>query len=220
MPTRYLKPGIRDSAKLEALSSTPDAEILYLRLLVGVDDFGRTDARPLMIKALCFPIRLRATADKCMQWLKMLASVSLIILYEVDNKPYLQITKWDNKPRAERSKFPAPPADVYTCPQMLPVTVTETVNREPELKPKQKQNKGNGAKNPFALPAELDPELWQEFIEMRTRMKKPATDRAKWLIVGRLANLEKQGHDPRKVLQQSIRNSWQDVFPIRLEGKR
>ena len=128
MPTRYLKPGVRDSGRIEGLSEKPDAEILYYRLLVSVDDFGRTDARPLMIKALCFPIRLRATADKCMQWLTALADVGLIHLYEVDSKPYLQIAKWDNKPRAAFSKYPQPPSDVYSCPQMLPA------NRE--LKPK------------------------------------------------------------------------------------
>ena len=59
MPTRYLKPGIRDSERIEAIAS-PDAEILFYRLLVSVDDFGRTDARPLMVKfssarAVCAP---------------------------------------------------------------------------------------------------------------------------------------------------------------------
>ena len=126
MPTRYLKPGIRDSGRIEGLSDMPDAECLYYRLLVTVDDFGRFDARPLLIKAACFPLRLRANADKCIQWLNALVSVGLIIIYTVDNKDYLQITNWDNKPRAAESKFPNPPTDVYKCPQMLPVTVTGT----------------------------------------------------------------------------------------------
>lgn len=138
MPTRYLKPGIRDSDRIEAVQD-PNAEILYYRLLIVVDDFGRTDARPLMVKSECFPIRERVNADKCMQWLKELDSARLIGLYEVEGKPYLQIAKWDNKPRALTSKYPEPPADVYKRMQMLPVTVTvtvtETVDRKPELKP-------------------------------------------------------------------------------------
>ena len=136
MPTRYLKPGIRDSGHIEGLSGSPDAEITYYRLLVTVDDFGRFDARPLMIKAACYPTRLRATADKCMQWLESLRDVGLIILYEVDSKPYLQITKWDNKPRAAVSKYPDPPDNVYTCPQMLPVTVTVTETVTPQKRAK------------------------------------------------------------------------------------
>jgi hypothetical protein len=70
-------------------------------------------------------------------------------------------------------------------------------------------------RKPFVLPTDIDTELWREFLEMRTRIKKPATDRARWLIIGKLANLEKQGYPTRKVLQQSIRNAWQDVFPLR-----
>ena len=93
MPTRYLKPGIRDSERIDGVS-TPDAEILYYRLLVSVDDFGRADARPSMIKAACFPIRLRATVDKCMQWTKDLEKSGLLFTYEVDGKSYLQLTKW------------------------------------------------------------------------------------------------------------------------------
>lgn len=136
MPTRYLKPGIRDSARLEALSLSPDAELLFYRLLVSVDDFGRIDARPLVIKANCFPIRLRATADKCMQWLKDLESVGLILLYEIDNKPFLQMAKWDNKPRAAESKYPPIPDDyiqLHTdAPLTVTVTVTETGCKQPD----------------------------------------------------------------------------------------
>ncbi len=126
MPTRYLKPGIRDSGHIEMLNGCPDAEILYARLLVTVDDFGRFDGRPEMVKAYCFPIRLYATADKCIHWLKRLEDAKLIIQYVVDNKPYLQMSKWDNKPRASESKYPPVPTDVYKCPQMLPVTGTGT----------------------------------------------------------------------------------------------
>lgn len=111
MPTRYLKPGIRDSERIEAVSSA-DAEILYYRLLITVDDFGRSDARPMMVKSACFPIRLRATADKCMQWMQELEQSGLLFMYQVDGKPYLQITKWDNKARSQVSKYPDPPVTV------------------------------------------------------------------------------------------------------------
>lgn len=131
MPTRYLKPGVRDSGHIEALAEFPDAEILYYRLLVTVDDYGRFDGRPDMVKGYCFPVRLRATADKCMQWLQTLHDAGLIVLYEIDNKRYLQIKKWDNRPRAASSKYPDPPPSVYRFPQMLP-------KPEPELKPKHK----------------------------------------------------------------------------------
>lgn len=163
MPTRYLKPGIRHSDRIEAVQDDPNAEILFYRLLIIVDDFGRTDARPLMVKSECFPIRMRVTADNCMQWLKKLDSVGLIGLYEVDGKPYLQIAKWDNKPRAQASKFPEPSADVYKRMQMLPVTETETetvtvtVNRKPKTETKDlsahtAQTKGTRLPEDWLLP--------------------------------------------------------------------
>lgn len=226
MPTRYLKPGIRDSDRIESVSD-PNAEILFYRLLVTVDDFGRMDARPLVIKSACFPIRTKATAEKCLQWMCELQESRLILLYDVDGKPYLQIEKWDNKPRATESRFPAPPADAYKRIQVsadvndlhtvLPATetVTETDIRQPQTT----AGKGKNGKS-FQLPSEIDAALWQEFVEMRNKIRKPLTDRAKWLIVGRLTNLEQEGHNPRKVLQQSIRNSWQDVFPIREDTRR
>lgn len=160
MPTRYLKPGIRDSDRIESLADCPDAECLYTRLLVTVDDFGRFDGRPEMIKAHCFPIRNRATADTCMQWLKRLENADLITMYVVDGKRYLQIKRWDNKPRASESKYPdqSPSANnciqgAYTCMQMLPVTVTVTETKTVNPlsgKPDAEKLKINGKANYYA----------------------------------------------------------------------
>ena len=140
MPTRYLKPGIRDSERINLLS--PSAEVLYYRLLVTVDDFGRTDARPAMLKAACFPIRDSATPKACAAWLAELQEAELLEVYEVDGKPYMQMLRWDNIPRATSSKFPSLPeirAQLHTSvcsprtvvPLTVTVTETETVPAVP-----------------------------------------------------------------------------------------
>lgn len=142
MPTRYLRPGVRDSEAIDAVS--PLAETLFYRLLVTVDDFGRYDGRPSMIKAHCFPIKEMAVA-KCAALLEELHTAGLVILYTLDGKPYLQLCKWDNVPRAKESKYPAPEhecAQLHTSARKthtdapLTVTVTETktetVNRKPD----------------------------------------------------------------------------------------
>lgn len=142
MPTRYLRPGIRDSETIDAL--TPLAETLFYRLLVTVDDFGRADARPAMIKAQCFPIKSSITTEQAGELLLELAASGLVLLFTVDGKQFLQMQKWENAPRAKESKFPSPEdarAQMHTnvCrPRtLLPVTVTvtgtETDNREPGL---------------------------------------------------------------------------------------
>ena len=99
MPTRYLKAGICDSSHIESIPSDA-AEVLYYRLLVTVDDFGRYDARPAVIKARCFPLREDLPSKQVDDWLLELAQAELVWLYEVNGQPYLQVQRWDNKPRA------------------------------------------------------------------------------------------------------------------------
>lgn len=145
MPTRYLRPGIRDSEAIDAVS--PMAECLFYRLIVTVDDFGRADARPAMVKANCFPVKEAITAAKCEALLAELARFSLISLYVAEGKPVLQMQKWDNVPRAKASKFPAPSGDcmhLHTSADNartdLPGTGTGTgtVNREPVDAPRKR----------------------------------------------------------------------------------
>ena len=139
MPTRYLKPGIRDSEGLDAVE--PQAEILFYRLLVTVDDFGRYDGRPALIRAACYPLK-DFTLDQVTGWLGDLTLHGLITLYTVDGKTYLQIEKWDNKPRASESKYPAVAdgcirnADTaHTSDTQTYVESTLNRNREPKHKP-------------------------------------------------------------------------------------
>lgn len=71
---------------------------------------------------------------------------------------------------------------------------------------------------PRGLPDWLPPDEWADFLKMRQRIRKPATDRAKELVIGKLAALREGGHDPRLVLLQSIEQSWQTVYPLKTNG--
>ena len=168
LPTRYLKPGIRDSDAIDRL--TPLAETLFYRLLVTVDDFGRFDARPSMIKSQCFPVKESVTPDKCQKLMQELADTGLMILYTVNGKQYLQLTKWDNKPRATASLYPD---SADSCTQVyasahaphtnLPVTVTGTGT----------ETKTETAPN--APPDGVLLSVWQDFQKLRKTKKAPVT---------------------------------------------
>jgi hypothetical protein len=71
----------------------------------------------------------------------------------------------------------------------------------------------------FKLPAWINPNTWDEYLSMRVKIRKPATERAKMLIVDELDALRKQD-DANKILDQSIANSWQGVFPLRAKSGR
>lgn len=209
MPTRYLKPGVRDSEAIDRLS--PLAECLFYRLLVTVDDFGRFDARPAMVKAACFPIKESIAGSDCEALLLELDQADLLKLYVADDKPYLQMLKWDNSPRAKESKYPPPAAHVHTVAcnprTVLPETVTETVTDN--------RNRNKGAAAPFDLPDWIPAAAWLDYVDMRKKIKKPMTVRAMELAINKLAELMRAGNDPTQVLNQSTLNSWQGLFEVK-----
>lgn len=67
-------------------------------------------------------------------------------------------------------------------------------------------------KPPFLIPDWIQPGDWKDYSDMRQKIRKPMTDRAKKLAVATLEKLKAEGHDPKAVLQQSVFNSWQGLF--------
>lgn len=84
------------------------AEVLWTRLIVTVDDFGRCEANPKLLRAKLFPLRLDVVRESDMpRWLAECEKAGLVRLYQVDGKSYLQMNKWE-KGRAEKSRYPDP----------------------------------------------------------------------------------------------------------------
>lgn len=65
------------------------------------------------------------------------------------------------------------------------------------------------------LPAYIDPEAWQAFLEVRQKLKAPNTDYAQKLLLVKLLKLKSDGHDPSEVLAASIVGGWKGLFPIK-----
>jgi hypothetical protein len=68
------------------------------------------------------------------------------------------------------------------------------------------------------IPAWIDPESWEAFKAMRKAIKAPLTPYAEKLVIRELVKLKSAGNDPQACLDQSIMNSWRDVFPPRDKG--
>lgn len=136
MPNRIL----RDWTDSEAVNATTiEEEVFFVRLLMAVDDFGRFTADPRLLLARLYPLRICQTTALHVQRLRdACAKHKLCTLYVADGREYLQITNWQNVPRAKHSKFPECTADAQqmhsTCLASAPVTVTVTEdrNRKPE----------------------------------------------------------------------------------------
>jgi len=73
----------------------------------------------------------------------------------------------------------------------------------------------NTTTSALALPDWIDKEAWDGFEEMRKKIRKPLTDRARSLHLKELDSLRSQGHSPSAVLNQSTMNSWLGLFPVK-----
>lgn len=63
-----------------------------------------------------------------------------------------------------------------------------------------------------SLPDWLPLDAWAAFLAMRVKIKKPATDYAQKLLIKKLAAFYANDLDPGVILNQSIVNSWQDLY--------
>lgn len=70
----------------------------------------------------------------------------------------------------------------------------------------------------FPIPSFLDKNTLNDFCEMRKRIKKPLTEVAVPRLINKLTKLHKEGYDVNAILDESIQNSWQGVFPPKPDG--
>jgi len=141
MPQRLLRPGITTSKRWNRCDYF--SQSLWVRLLTLVDDHGRFEADPELLRSLAFPygdpsgnvINVTAIADSCQQ----LSAAKLIDIYDVDGKKFLQLLKWKERIRSE-SRFPTPQkSDLLTndskCQQMIASPPTPSPSPTPSPTP-------------------------------------------------------------------------------------
>ena len=124
MPNRILKESVCSSENVDGL--TWFQEVFFYRLIVNCDDFGRMDARPKILASKLFPLK-DIRMNQITEALRALTSAELVVIYEKDGHPFIQMKTWDRHQsiRAKRSKFPSPDedcnqlnADEINCKQM------------------------------------------------------------------------------------------------------
>lgn len=103
MPNRIVRDGFLDSEAINALGDA--AECFYHRLLLAADDAGRMDGRVEMLRARLFPLSSRRASDVEKQ-LSECVKLGLVIPYEWDGKPFVQLAKWQRCSPCRYSKHP------------------------------------------------------------------------------------------------------------------
>ena len=106
MPNRVIREAILTSSRVDVLSDK--AEVFYRRLLSKVDDHGLFDARPAILRASLYPLRLdRVKEADCVAWLEECRAANLVVVYEVDGKQYVKALDTNWQVRSE-PKYPTP----------------------------------------------------------------------------------------------------------------
>jgi uncharacterized phage protein (TIGR02220 family) len=109
MPQRLFKPGIRQSRRWNRVSWF--AQSLYSRIITMVDDYGRYEGDPLLIRNEAFPLGDPDGNDiplpEVVSALLSLVGKEMLSFYAFEGGLFLQVSKWKERVRAE-SKFPDP----------------------------------------------------------------------------------------------------------------
>ena len=121
MPERMLRDWT-DSVSVNALSV--NAEVLFTRLIMKADDFGRFHGNPRLLKSLLFPLRDGLRDADISHWLDECEAVGILRVYtdKVSGKPFIEIRNFGQRLRTRKAKYPdengsfdPQPAD--KCPQ-------------------------------------------------------------------------------------------------------
>jgi hypothetical protein len=118
MPNRIIKESICTSESIDQL--TWFEEVFFYRLIVNCDDYGRMDARPAILKSRLFALK-DITLKQIEGALNKLSTVGMVLVYEYDHKPYLQLVSWKyhQQIRTQKSKYPSPDEADRNCNQLI-----------------------------------------------------------------------------------------------------
>lgn len=230
MPNRIIKESICSSDDINKL--TPEEEIFFYRLITQVDDYGRLDARPQILRAKCFPLRVdQVTDDAIRVWLSNLAEATLIKLYNSNGKTYLQLTTWEKhqRIRAHVSKYPDPDGNFVEEAEFDSKPLTDdskslthlsVIQSNPESRIQNPETESEIKKGIFVLPDWVNKDLWNDFLEVRKKQKKVPTERAKIELILDLKKLRDTGDDIDDVMLKSIKNNWLGFYSLKEEKQK
>lgn len=176
------------------------AEIFLHRLINAVDRYGCFDARPMMLRAKLFPLKLNdVTEEGITTWLTECVDGGLIKLYEVNGMPYLQLTGFKRRLGAYKTPYPEPPSfeEEIEEPVVTEVTPMENAVQETPV-----------YTEPAPIP-ESKPEPGKEHEHFLSELFKRENEK----YLNRLAIL---------IRQPEVKRSWVKAFNehIRSEGNR
>lgn len=167
MPNRIVREGILRSRRIDALSV--EAELFYRRLLSVVDDYGRHEADTVLLRSDLYPLRINRVSDEDVErWLGECTGGDdpLITLYVAKGRRYLQVSRFDQRLRAMKSRCPVPDDPLTDICQSNGSQPSADGHVRIETNQNQNRNETEGAD--VALADTQSPEIpgWSELVEL------------------------------------------------------
>lgn len=212
------------------------AKLVYIGLFSMADDEGRGKASPAYIKAVLFPYNDDLRIADIIKTLSEISSTMSVIFYSCDENMYYTLTSWKTWQKIDKpSKSKIPKFDETTMERLsfdehsTNTLRTLSLNRiEKNKNTKEKKEKRNiKEKSPNENIEEFkdiiksnfaDDEVIEcvnEFIKMRNAIKKPLTKRGLELMIKKLYKLTTNIDEQIEILNNSIMNNWQSVYPLK-----
>lgn len=217
MPNRILRDTALDSDRIAAIDEP--SEILFYRLIMLADDYGRFDGRLPVIRSRAFALRQSVTEREIERRLSQLTKNNLIIRYTVENKPYIEILRFGQRQRAEKSKFPAYCQSDVGQPSVnrqssaAVVVVGDVVEVEGGVVVDKASPISQDDLSWLPLPA------WKEYQQHRKEIGKPMKVLGEAKTLKKLKEWKSQGYDITEILGNAVAGGYQGLFVPKGNGK-
>jgi hypothetical protein len=230
---RSIHPGLWTDEAFVSLS--PMARLLIMGIWNECDDMGSFAWSPLTLKMRILP----ADNADAGELLAEMVSAGIVKRYEIAGKSYGAVRNFCQFQRPKKPNSVHPQTDeirewvntearstrdgAEEVPNQLP-TASEIVRQmedgggvkegcsdeQPEARRARPATpKSKGVEVPDWMPAEP----WAAFKEMRRKMRGvPFTETAERTVIGKIATLKAEGHDPAKLLTKAVERGHRTVF--------
>lgn len=211
---RSLKPELWLSPQV--MNLTHSSRLMFLGLITQADDEGRGLADTRRLKAAVFP------GDDCKlsdieSWLAEVSTQRLCLLYDGPNGRLYQLTGWHHQkvPKAQPSNYPPPTGFV---PKHSDNGVGTVPHHSSGIGRKGEEGIGEeGRKEGREAPSVdgLDLSAWDVWSAYRIEIRRPLKQAS---IPAAQRKLAAFGAEQSAVVEQSIANGWQGLFPLKANG--
>lgn len=210
---RSLKPELWLSPQV--MNLTHSGRLMFVGLITQADDEGRGLADARRLKAAVFPGDDCKLADVEL-WLQDVEKQQLCLLYDAPNGRLYQLTGWHHQkvPKAQPSNYPPPTGFVPKHSGTGNGTVSDDYRGIGRIG---EEGSGKEGRKEGVAPAcaGLDLSAWNVWTAYRTEIRRPLKQAS---IPAAQRKLAAYGAEQSAVVEQSIANGWQGLFPLKLNG--